>query len=60
MPLLLKMMTEIGQNGMNEVKFMKEIYEAPEIDIIEFSTDDIICTSIVLAADDDGEWNSIW
>ena len=39
---------------------MKEIYEVPEIDIIEFSTDDIICTSIVLAADDDGEWNSIW
>ena len=45
---------------MNEVKDMKEIYEAPEMEIVEFDSSDVICTSIITCSEDEGEWRSIW
>ena len=51
--------TASGRNGMNEVKVMKEIYEVPELEIVEFESSDVICTSFLMG-DDEGEWFSIW
>ena len=52
-------MVENGLNGMiDKEKKMKDIYETPELDLREFSEDDIIRTSTEETGhEDEGEWS---